>query len=316
MNWPATTGQASPAGRDVEQVWRLERAADGVRNTESFGMGSVVSHPSADVSLKVAPIRCHLGADVPAASRGHGLEGVVAKRLDSRYHPGIRSPAWREDQERAPPGRGHRRLETRRGRPQQADRLPAHRRVRQDRWPGVHRASRHRGSPATPSPRSASCSRHCAATPPTSPGRSRQRIPQRRLGTAAAGILWLSRPFQFRPKLAGRRSLPLRRGDRRSLAARYGTRSGGVCDPAWLRPGSRGKRTGACAPAHRSRPASRCPTSRSPTGERPGSRFPIAAGMPSREGPAEGKSPPGAPRPGCSPCLRIPVSPHAPRTGP
>jgi hypothetical protein len=28
MNWPATTGRASPIGRDVEQVWRLERAAD------------------------------------------------------------------------------------------------------------------------------------------------------------------------------------------------------------------------------------------------------------------------------------------------
>jgi len=38
----------------------------------------------------------HRGADVLAASREHGLEGVVAKRIDSRYEPGARSPAWRK----------------------------------------------------------------------------------------------------------------------------------------------------------------------------------------------------------------------------
>jgi bifunctional non-homologous end joining protein LigD len=36
------------------------------------------------------------GADVLAASGQHGLEGVVAKRLDSRYEPGSRSAAWRK----------------------------------------------------------------------------------------------------------------------------------------------------------------------------------------------------------------------------
>ena len=36
------------------------------------------------------------GADVLAASSEHGLEGVVAKRLDSRYEPGTRSAAWRK----------------------------------------------------------------------------------------------------------------------------------------------------------------------------------------------------------------------------
>jgi bifunctional non-homologous end joining protein LigD len=36
------------------------------------------------------------GADVLAASREHGLEGVVAKRLDSRYRPGRRSLEWRK----------------------------------------------------------------------------------------------------------------------------------------------------------------------------------------------------------------------------
>lgn len=34
------------------------------------------------------------GADVLQASNEHGLEGVVAKRLSSRYQPGKRSPDW------------------------------------------------------------------------------------------------------------------------------------------------------------------------------------------------------------------------------
>jgi bifunctional non-homologous end joining protein LigD len=36
------------------------------------------------------------GADLLAVAKQHGLEGVVAKRLDSRYEPGRRSPAWRK----------------------------------------------------------------------------------------------------------------------------------------------------------------------------------------------------------------------------
>jgi bifunctional non-homologous end joining protein LigD len=36
------------------------------------------------------------GADVLAASEENGLEGVVAKRLDSPYRPGVRSPDWRK----------------------------------------------------------------------------------------------------------------------------------------------------------------------------------------------------------------------------
>jgi bifunctional non-homologous end joining protein LigD len=34
------------------------------------------------------------GADVQAVSKEHGLEGVVAKRLQSRYEPGRRSQSW------------------------------------------------------------------------------------------------------------------------------------------------------------------------------------------------------------------------------
>jgi bifunctional non-homologous end joining protein LigD len=36
------------------------------------------------------------GATVLAASEENGLEGVVAKRLDSPYRPGVRSPDWRK----------------------------------------------------------------------------------------------------------------------------------------------------------------------------------------------------------------------------
>ncbi|WP_347057143.1 non-homologous end-joining DNA ligase [Blastococcus sp. HT6-30] len=36
------------------------------------------------------------GADVQAASEENGLEGVVAKRLDSPYREGVRSPDWRK----------------------------------------------------------------------------------------------------------------------------------------------------------------------------------------------------------------------------
>ncbi len=36
------------------------------------------------------------GADVQAVSREHGLEGVMAKRVRSRYEPGRRSASWRK----------------------------------------------------------------------------------------------------------------------------------------------------------------------------------------------------------------------------
>jgi len=36
------------------------------------------------------------GGDVQAVSRQHGLEGVMAKRIRSRYEPGRRSAAWRK----------------------------------------------------------------------------------------------------------------------------------------------------------------------------------------------------------------------------
>jgi bifunctional non-homologous end joining protein LigD len=38
----------------------------------------------------------HAGADILSVSRDHGLEGIVAKRLNSVYQPGRRSPDWRK----------------------------------------------------------------------------------------------------------------------------------------------------------------------------------------------------------------------------
>ena len=67
------------------------------------------------------------GADIQAVSREHHLEGVMAKRLQSRYEPGRRSAVLAEDQERTRPGGRHRWLEARRGRPRRVDRLPARR---------------------------------------------------------------------------------------------------------------------------------------------------------------------------------------------
>jgi bifunctional non-homologous end joining protein LigD len=44
----------------------------------------------------VPPASAGGGAQMLAASRERGLEGVLAKRLDSRYTPGRRSPHWRK----------------------------------------------------------------------------------------------------------------------------------------------------------------------------------------------------------------------------
>ncbi len=42
------------------------------------------------------------GAGLLAATAGMGLEGVVAKRVTSRYWPGGRSPYWRKVKHRTP----------------------------------------------------------------------------------------------------------------------------------------------------------------------------------------------------------------------
>ena len=58
------------------------------------------------------------GSALLEATRELGIEGVVAKRLDSAYEPGRRSSALAQGQERLRAGRGDRRLDAGRGRPQ------------------------------------------------------------------------------------------------------------------------------------------------------------------------------------------------------
>jgi bifunctional non-homologous end joining protein LigD len=49
-----------------------------------------------DARLKIAPYVDGDGTTFTAVAREQGLEGVVAKRLGSRYRPGRRSPDWRK----------------------------------------------------------------------------------------------------------------------------------------------------------------------------------------------------------------------------
>lgn len=52
---------------------------------------------SGDGTWQVPPsFTGYAGTDMLAVSRDHGLEGIVAKRLDSAYQPGRRSPDWRK----------------------------------------------------------------------------------------------------------------------------------------------------------------------------------------------------------------------------
>ena len=60
------------------------------------------------------------GASCSTATRAQGLEGIVAKRLDSRYEPGRRTGAWIKIKHTPPPGAGDRRLAARRGPPARA----------------------------------------------------------------------------------------------------------------------------------------------------------------------------------------------------
>jgi bifunctional non-homologous end joining protein LigD len=50
----------------------------------------------AGAAWRVPPALSGAGVDVFAASRDAGMEGIVAKRRESRYRPGHRSPDWRK----------------------------------------------------------------------------------------------------------------------------------------------------------------------------------------------------------------------------
>ena len=82
-------------------------------------------------------------AAVQAVSVSHGMEGVVAKRLDSRYTPGVRTDNWRKiknvhTQEAVVAG-----VQAGQRQPHRAGRVPAHRGERRLR-PGLCRSRRDR----------------------------------------------------------------------------------------------------------------------------------------------------------------------------
>lgn len=73
----------------LDGVWTTERPYQGRRALlEQLGL----TGPNWNVS----PSFVGIGESALAASQAHGLEGVVAKRLDSTYHLGRRSPGWRK----------------------------------------------------------------------------------------------------------------------------------------------------------------------------------------------------------------------------
>jgi hypothetical protein len=84
MNWPGTAGRASPTGRDVEQVWRLEGAADRVHSHVGIGVHQPLL-PSSDSCLR------HCAA-TPPFSRGRGRHsplprlGKAAAGVRGRVH--------------------------------------------------------------------------------------------------------------------------------------------------------------------------------------------------------------------------------------
>jgi bifunctional non-homologous end joining protein LigD len=93
--------------RDPERVGRLA-ATDPVTylvfDLLRSGGRSYLDTPYQDRRALLVRLTCAAGVLIPpafedgpatlAASREHGLEGVVAKRLASRYRPGVRSPDW------------------------------------------------------------------------------------------------------------------------------------------------------------------------------------------------------------------------------
>ena len=88
-----------------------------------------------------------------------GLEGVIAKRLDSTYEPGRRTPCVAEDQEHVAPGGGRRRLGARRRQAPRAHRRAARRACARTT---ARCAMSGASAPASPRPSSIAWPRCCA----------------------------------------------------------------------------------------------------------------------------------------------------------
>src|SRR5258705_137547 len=91
----ATEG-AMPAG----SAWAFEFAWDGLSAVAYLRPGGTRLLPGLDGRAVPAGLPPYFldpdGPTVLHAGEQHGLAGVVAKRLDSRYQPGRRSRAWVE----------------------------------------------------------------------------------------------------------------------------------------------------------------------------------------------------------------------------
>jgi bifunctional non-homologous end joining protein LigD len=94
--WFRSRGSAEPGGRLCFMVFDVLRLGDEALISRPYRERRGILE---DVSLS-GPHWCtpeiHIGdgAALFAATKAMGLEGVVAKRLDSRYQPGVRSRAW------------------------------------------------------------------------------------------------------------------------------------------------------------------------------------------------------------------------------
>ena len=142
--WPSTS-RAGPASSGCSQRMHLASESAVRRRMRDLPVTYVIfdllyldGHYTLSPALRGAPRRCSSGSSSrvprgarPPTTRGEGsalldatrqmgVEGVVAKRLDSPYEPGRRSSGWIKVKNVHRAGRGDRRLDARRGRPQAA----------------------------------------------------------------------------------------------------------------------------------------------------------------------------------------------------
>jgi hypothetical protein len=76
--------------------WLIEPAALAPVHAVGFDVAARVRRARVlPAAVDDEAVACPSHEDVQEAAQANGLEGVMAKRLDSRYLPGKRSPAWR-----------------------------------------------------------------------------------------------------------------------------------------------------------------------------------------------------------------------------
>ena len=143
--------RAAAAGRRRARLRRLRRARSGRRAADRPHLrtsGARCSSSSLDTSVAGVLVSPSFddGAALERAAREHGLEGVVAKLVDSHYRPGPPLDGLAQAEAEEPPGARHRRLHPRPGPPLERDRGARARRPRRRRAPlrGQRRHRLHR----------------------------------------------------------------------------------------------------------------------------------------------------------------------------